>query len=99
MITETCTFRIWRFDTVSDKGPYYREYALDVPEGMTVLEALLRIQAGQDGSLAFRYACRGAVCKVNIDSDGRTYTIQVTAMDNQGNAGFAETRVIVPHSN
>jgi succinate dehydrogenase / fumarate reductase iron-sulfur subunit len=29
---------------------------------MTVLEALLRIQAEQDGSLAFRYACRGAVC-------------------------------------
>jgi succinate dehydrogenase / fumarate reductase iron-sulfur subunit len=29
---------------------------------MTVLEALLRIQAEQDGTLAFRYACRGAVC-------------------------------------
>jgi succinate dehydrogenase / fumarate reductase iron-sulfur subunit len=29
---------------------------------MTVLEALLCIQAEQDGSLAFRCACRGAVC-------------------------------------
>jgi succinate dehydrogenase / fumarate reductase iron-sulfur subunit len=29
---------------------------------MTVLEALLRIQTEQDGTLAFRYACRGAVC-------------------------------------
>jgi succinate dehydrogenase / fumarate reductase iron-sulfur subunit len=29
---------------------------------MTVLEALLRIQAEQDGTLAFRYSCRGAVC-------------------------------------
>lgn len=62
MTTETCTFKIWRFDPVSDRGPYYREYALDASGGMTVLEALLRIQAGQDGSLAFRYACRGAVC-------------------------------------
>jgi len=29
---------------------------------MSVLEALLEIQHEQDGSLAFRYACRGAVC-------------------------------------
>ena len=29
---------------------------------MTVPEALLRIQAEQDGTLASRYACRGAVC-------------------------------------
>lgn len=29
---------------------------------MNVLEALLRVQAEQDGTLAFRYACRGAVC-------------------------------------
>jgi succinate dehydrogenase / fumarate reductase iron-sulfur subunit len=59
---ETCTFRIFRFDPAKDEKPYYQEYALDVPEGMTVLEALLRLQAERDGSLAFRYACRGAVC-------------------------------------
>ena len=29
---------------------------------MTVLEALLQIQDEQDGTLAFRYSCRGAVC-------------------------------------
>ena len=56
------TFRIYRFDPERDDEPIYRAYTLDVPEGMTVLEALLRIQAEQDGSLAFRYACRGAVC-------------------------------------
>jgi succinate dehydrogenase / fumarate reductase iron-sulfur subunit len=56
------TFRIRRFDPASGDAPRYDEYALDVPEGATVLEALLRIQAEQDGTLAFRYACRGAVC-------------------------------------
>jgi succinate dehydrogenase / fumarate reductase iron-sulfur subunit len=55
-------FRIQRFDPGADDAPRYQTYTLDVPEGMTVLEALLRIQAEQDGSLAFRYACRGAVC-------------------------------------
>jgi succinate dehydrogenase / fumarate reductase iron-sulfur subunit len=29
---------------------------------MNLLEALLRIQDEQDGTLAFRYSCRGAVC-------------------------------------
>jgi succinate dehydrogenase / fumarate reductase iron-sulfur subunit len=62
MATERCTFRVSRFDPSQDDEPHYQEYTLDVPEGMTVLEALLRIQAEQDGSLAFRYACRGAVC-------------------------------------
>jgi succinate dehydrogenase / fumarate reductase iron-sulfur subunit len=56
------TFRVYRFDPARDDEPVYQSYTLDVPEGMTVLEALLRIQAEQDGSLAFRYACRGAVC-------------------------------------
>jgi succinate dehydrogenase / fumarate reductase iron-sulfur subunit len=56
------TFRIRRFDPAQDDGPTYQSYTLDVEEGLTVLEALLRVQAEQDGSLAFRYACRGAVC-------------------------------------
>ncbi len=62
MGTKPFTFRIQRFDPAHDDEPTYQTYTLDVPEGMTVLEALLRIQAEQDGGLAFRYACRGAVC-------------------------------------
>ena len=62
MNTREYTFKVQCFDPKKDDKPHYREYALDVPEGMTVLEALLRIQAEQDGNLAFRYACRGAVC-------------------------------------
>jgi len=62
MGTESFTFRIYRFDPSRDEEATYQRYTLDVPEGMTVLEALLRIQAEQDGTLAFRYACRGAVC-------------------------------------
>jgi succinate dehydrogenase / fumarate reductase iron-sulfur subunit len=56
------TFRVSRFTAGVDLAPHYQDYALDVPEGMSVLEALVRIQAEQDGTLAFRYACRGAVC-------------------------------------
>ncbi|MHC4597966.1 MAG: succinate dehydrogenase/fumarate reductase iron-sulfur subunit [Planctomycetota bacterium] len=56
------TFRILRHDPATEEAASFREYVLDVDESMTVLEALRRIQGGQDGGLAFRYACRGAVC-------------------------------------
>ena len=62
MSTRTCTFKVLRFDPASDDAPHYQTYTLDVEEGVTVLEALLRLQAEQDGTLSFRYACRGAVC-------------------------------------
>ena len=62
MKATTFTFAIERFDPESDEAPHVQEYKIEVTEGMTVLEALLRIQAELDGSLAFRYACRGAVC-------------------------------------
>jgi succinate dehydrogenase / fumarate reductase iron-sulfur subunit len=62
MNTQRRTFRIARFDPESEDAPRERTYELDVLPGATVLESLLRIQAEMDGSLSFRYACRGAVC-------------------------------------
>lgn len=56
------TFQIRRYEPATGNESYKQEYTLAVPRGMTVLEALLRLQGEQDGTLAFRYACRGAVC-------------------------------------
>jgi succinate dehydrogenase / fumarate reductase iron-sulfur subunit len=55
-------FQVQRSEPEQGVEPHLQEYELEVPEGTTVLEALLQIQAEQDGTLAFRYACRGAVC-------------------------------------
>jgi succinate dehydrogenase / fumarate reductase iron-sulfur subunit len=88
---ERFTFRIYRFDPTKDDAPTYQTYALEVPRGMTVLEALLRIQAEQDGSLAFRYACRGAVCgSCAIMINGREALACRTQVDNL----FEEERTI-----
>jgi succinate dehydrogenase / fumarate reductase iron-sulfur subunit len=62
MEAKQVTFKVQRFDPAKDGEPHYQEYDVNVAEGMTVLEGLLRIQVEQDSSLAFRYACRGAVC-------------------------------------
>ena len=58
--------RILRYDAKEDKGkkPRFQSYEIEdtTPAGMTVLDALLYIQDYIDGTLAFRYSCRGAIC-------------------------------------
>lgn len=41
---------------------HYDRFEVPVPKGMSILEALFYIQDYFDSSLAFRYACRGAIC-------------------------------------
>lgn len=53
---------ILRYDADQDDQPRFQTYTLSVPGQTSVLEALLKVQDEQDPSLAFRYACRGAVC-------------------------------------
>ncbi len=55
-------FRIKRFNPKKDEKPYYQEYRLTVPKGMTILEALQQIKDTQDPTLAFRAFCRSAIC-------------------------------------
>ncbi|WP_462273246.1 succinate dehydrogenase/fumarate reductase iron-sulfur subunit [Methanohalophilus sp.] len=46
-----------------DEGrEWYDTFEMEETPGMTVLEALFYVQEYMDGSLCFRYACRGAVC-------------------------------------
>jgi len=40
----------------------YERYEIPISKGMSVLEALFFIQDHFDSTLAFRYACRGAIC-------------------------------------
>ncbi|OGC06351.1 succinate dehydrogenase iron-sulfur subunit [candidate division WOR-1 bacterium RIFCSPLOWO2_02_FULL_46_20] len=56
------TFKIERFDPDVDKAPYFKTYEVMAEKEMSVLEALFYIVENLDGSLAFRYSCRGAVC-------------------------------------
>jgi succinate dehydrogenase/fumarate reductase iron-sulfur protein len=56
------TFKIARFDPDKDKEPRFQTYEVPAEKEMSVLEALFYIVENLDGSLAFRYSCRGAVC-------------------------------------
>jgi succinate dehydrogenase / fumarate reductase, iron-sulfur subunit len=58
------TFHVRRFDPSRDAGAASRRDEFTVPyeSSLTVLEGLFWIQEHVDGSLAFRYCCRAAVC-------------------------------------
>jgi succinate dehydrogenase / fumarate reductase iron-sulfur subunit len=55
-------FEILRYDPAKEEEPRFQIYDLEGDANMSVLEGILKIQDQQDPSLAFRYACRGAVC-------------------------------------
>jgi succinate dehydrogenase / fumarate reductase iron-sulfur subunit len=54
--------RIRRFHKERAPVQWIEPFQVEVRKGMNLLEALLRIQDEQDGTLSFRYSCRGAVC-------------------------------------
>lgn len=54
--------RVQRFEPGRDAKPRHQVYEVEDRPGQTVLGALFEVQDLQDGSLAFRYSCRGAVC-------------------------------------
>jgi succinate dehydrogenase / fumarate reductase iron-sulfur subunit len=56
------TFKIFRFNPDEDQKPYYKSYAVDVKEGMNVLDVLNEIKWKQDGTLTFRRSCRHGIC-------------------------------------
>lgn len=56
------TLRVQRFNKEHDPSQWTDTYQVETRKGMNLLEALIKIQDEQDGTLAFRYSCRGAVC-------------------------------------
>jgi succinate dehydrogenase / fumarate reductase iron-sulfur subunit len=51
-----------RFQPEKEKEPRFRDYYLDIRSDSTVLETLIQLKEEEEGSLAFRYSCRSAIC-------------------------------------
>jgi len=60
-VTESI-IHILRSDAQDSAEPRFESFTVPHENDMTVLAALLWIQDNLDGTVAFRYACRGAVC-------------------------------------
>lgn len=55
-------FRVQRFHPELDNKPHESRYEVDIQPDASVLEGLHYIRLHYDSSLAYRYACRSAVC-------------------------------------
>ena len=55
-------FEVYRFDPEKDSVPHFNRYNIQPKTCWNILDGLFEIIDTQDGSIAFRYACRGAVC-------------------------------------
>lgn len=55
-------FRVQRFHPEADNKPHESQYQVDIQPEASVLEGLHFIRLHHDSSLAYRYACRSAVC-------------------------------------
>jgi succinate dehydrogenase / fumarate reductase iron-sulfur subunit len=62
MKSNLLTLRTRRFHKERNPQQWIETFQVEIRKGMNLLEALLRIQDEQDGTLSFRYSCRGAVC-------------------------------------
>lgn len=60
--TTPIKLQIQRFNPDTDNEPHWREYEIQAKPGMTMLEALFEVLNKLDGTLSFRFCCRGAVC-------------------------------------
>jgi len=58
-MNKSATFRIWRGDA---SGGKYADYTTEISEGMVVLDAIHKIQAGQANDLACRWNCKAGKC-------------------------------------
>jgi len=56
------SIKIFRFNPENRSPGNLIDYTVKIEPGMSVLELLHQVHDEQDGSLAYRYSCRGAIC-------------------------------------
>ena len=61
-MNNTINLKIQRYTPEVDKKPYFKDYEVAINEGMTVLDALVKVKEDIDGTLSFRASCRMGIC-------------------------------------
>ena len=75
----TRTFKVWRGDA---KGGDFKQFDIQVDEGMVVLDVLHRIQAQQANDLALRWNCKAGKCgSCSMEINGKPKLACMTRMN------------------
>ena len=56
------TLRIRRYSPESGEAAYWEEHTVEMKPVSSVLEAILKVKAEEDGSIGIRCSCRAAIC-------------------------------------
>src|SRR6202051_1247563 len=56
------TLRIRRYNPESGEAAYWEEHTVEMKPVSSVLEAILKVKADEDGSIGIRCSCRAAIC-------------------------------------
>ena len=56
------TLKLRRYDPESGEAAYWEDHTVELEPHHSVLEGILKVRAEQDGSIAIRCSCRGAIC-------------------------------------
>src|SRR3954464_8252249 len=62
MAAESFTLRVRRFDPESGDPAYWQDFSVELEPERSVLDGILQVKDGQDGSLAIRCSCQAAIC-------------------------------------
>ncbi|MDA1008890.1 MAG: succinate dehydrogenase/fumarate reductase iron-sulfur subunit [Planctomycetota bacterium] len=77
--TRTVDFRIWRGNV---EGGGFQNYAVEVADGMVVLDCVHKIQAEQANDLACRWNCKAGKCgSCSAEINGKPALMCMTRMD------------------
>jgi succinate dehydrogenase / fumarate reductase, iron-sulfur subunit len=91
------TLKLRRYDPQSGEAPYYEEFQIDLEPHRSVLEAILKVKAEQDGSVGIRCSCRAAICgSCGVRINGRPGLACHTHLDKAAKTGInADGRTIL----
>lgn len=94
------TFDIFRYQPDVSEQAYRQSFNLEHADDVTILDALLRIQNEQDGTLAHRYSCRSAICgSCTCKANGKTVLACMTQVEDIKQEFESETVAVDPIGN
>src|SRR3954463_3137427 len=56
------TLKLYRYNPESGDAAHWENYAVDLPDHMSVLDGVLQARAQQDGTIGIRCSCQAAIC-------------------------------------
>jgi len=91
------TLKLRRYDPQSGEAPYYEEFQVELEPHRSVLEAILKVKAEQDGSVGIRCSCRAAICgSCGVRINGKAGLACHTHLDKAAKTGVnADGRTIL----